>query len=246
LRLIATQTFYARHGWKPHPAAHITIPADFRPPPGSLPRARALLAADLPALCLADEAQLRMSLERAASSLPRSAFALIPDIQTMRWHHAREEFVGRELLGRVPQIKGAIVYGDGDGGTGLGRVWCYWTRMWYNEDARRREGNTLHVLRLVERRRGGDWELDPLGDDERSRVAPRIAALLAVARREAGEWNLEGVEVWNPNAATVEAARMLHEPAEVCHRDEESIPSLRWKASADDVLWLGNEKFGWC
>ena len=73
-----------------------------------------------------------------------------------------------------------------------------------------------------------------------------VAALLAVAQREAAEWNLEAVEVWNPDGATVEAARLLHAPVEVCHREEESIPSLRWKAAADDVVWLGNEKYGWC
>jgi hypothetical protein len=161
----------------------------------------------------------------------------------MRWHHAREEFVGRELHGCVPAVKGAVV----DDVDGSGRVWCCWTRMWYNDDARRREGNTLHVLRLVvEGKDVVDWELGSLSDGERRRVAPRIAALLAAAQREAAEWNLEGVEVWNPNAVTVEAARLLHAQVEVCHRDEESIPSLRWKSAADNVVWLGNEKYVWC
>jgi acyl-CoA reductase-like NAD-dependent aldehyde dehydrogenase len=131
--------------------------------------------------------------------------------------------------------------------------------MWYNDDAARREGNTLCVLRLVaERADGSAFDLGPAAaaadddDDEamtpgeRAAVAPRIAALLAAARREAAEWGLEAVEAWNPGAATLEAARVLDASVDVCEREEEAIPSLRWKAAGDDVVWLGNEKYGWC
>ena len=29
----------------------------------------------------------------------KTAVALIPDLETMQWHHAREEFVGQEVHG---------------------------------------------------------------------------------------------------------------------------------------------------
>jgi hypothetical protein len=208
-----------------------------------LPVARPLLAADLPALCLADEKLIRKSMKQGIASIDGSFLVLIPDIQTIRWHHAREEFVGLELHGRTPEIKGAIV----DDGVGR-RVWCYWTRMWYNEDPRRCDENTLHILRLVVEAKGiVDWELSHFDGEERRRLAPSIAALLALAQQEAAKWNLEGVEVWNPNSITIQAARLLHSSLDIYHRDSESIPSLRWNKSASHhMVWLGNEKYGWC
>ena len=175
---------------------------------------------------------------RSKGSKP--AVALIPDLETIQWHHAREEFVGQEVHGKVPQIKGAIV-GDEVGK----RVWCYWTRVWYNEDVSVVKGNTMHILRLV-------VEDDVLSlRDVSEGDSKAVAALLACAQREAEDWKTEHVESWSPSPSALAGAQLLDKSASVIDRDSESIASLLWYpdrdgAAADQVDWIGNEKYGWC
>lgn len=213
----------------------------------SLPNAKPLYAEDLEALCKIDEALVRKSLESRAKN-SNTAVALIPDIETIRWHHAREDFVGTELHGKTPKVKGAIV-GSEEGK----RVWCYWTRMWYNEDPADSKGNTLHILRLVIEDEGSSsWEgsgVNAVSTDHKHDAA--IAALFAMAQREAEEWKMEEVEAWNPSAATLAAAQKLDPSAKVIDRDMESIASLQWYPAhegriAESIDWVGNEKYGWC
>ncbi|KAF9696064.1 hypothetical protein EKO04_006076 [Ascochyta lentis] len=233
--------FYANFGWEPFPSSHIALPASATTPAASLPTARPLYAEDLPELCRLDEALIRKSLESRPQG-SKTAVALVPDVETVQWHHAREEFVGQEVHGKVPKIKGAIV-GDEVGK----RVWCYWTRVWYNEDVSIVKGNTMHILRLV-------VEDDALGSEDAQEGGGHgaaIAALLAMAQREAEEWKTEHVEVWSPSAAALAGAQILDKSARVIERDSESIASLLWYPehegrAADQLDWISNEKYSWC
>lgn len=191
------------------------------------------------------------SIRRSMESRPKgsdAAVALLPNVETIRWHHAREDFIGNEVHGKAPTVKGAMV------GTEKGkRVWCFWTRTRYNNDPSQAKGNTLHILRLVIE--DGSW-----ADASKSRVngdsghdshEAAIAALMAMAQREAEEWKMEHVEIWNPTSATVAAAQRLHPSAKVVDRDEESIASLQWFPEhdgpmAEKIEWIGNEKYVWC
>lgn len=180
-----------------------------------------------------------------------TAVALVPNAANIKWHHAREDFVGVELHGKAPKIKGAIV------GTETGkRVWCYWTRMWYNKDNSQAKGNTLHILRLVLEDEGhSSWEGTGTrhadgGSNDSSHDAA-IAALLSMAQQQAEEWKLEHVEAWNPSSATLAAAKRVDPDAKLIERDTESIASLRWYPHhdgpvAESIDWIGNEKYGWC
>lgn len=240
-----------------------------------LPPVRPLFAEDLEELCAADVAAVRKSLE----SRPRgsnTAVALLPNIDTVRWHHAREDFVGHELQGRAPKVKGAMV------GTEKGkRVWCYWTRMWYNSNPAEAEGNTLHILRLViedgsweettsghthgytnghtnhhngnqvDNRSNGRQNSDSIGRSLEDGHVAAIAGLMAMAQREADEWKMEHVELWTPSATSLAAAQSLYPAAKLTHRDTESIASLMWYPEhdgpvADKIDWIANEKYGWC
>src|SRR5579862_707864 len=101
-----------------------------------LPPSRELYAASLKELCMADE---RLLLQRLAtmSTTKRVRVALIPDLKSMEYHHAREEFIAHEVAGCEPSVKGAIV-SEAEGQ----RAWCIWTRVYGGRDA------TLHILRL--------------------------------------------------------------------------------------------------
>lgn len=208
-------------------------------PTPNLPTARPLYAENLSDLCKIDEKLIRKRLESRPKG-SKTAVALIPDVETIQWHHAREEFVGQEAHGRVPKVKGAIV-----GNQAGKRVWCYWTRVWYNEDVSIVKGNTMHILRLV-------VEDDVLGRREvTERDSAAVAALLAFAQREAEEWKTEHVELWSPSASALAGAQILDKSAKVVDRDAESIASLLWHpehegAAADHVDWISNEKYGWC
>jgi GNAT superfamily N-acetyltransferase len=242
--------FYNSVGWEPFNSSHISIPASFANVPTyaslDLPEVRPLYPSDLKSLCLADEQLVRSSMAEAPKD--KTFVALTPDLATIKWHHAREEFVAQELHGKVPDVKGAIV------GTEAGRrVWCYFTRMFYNGNPAESKGNTLHILRIVVEERGlFTWERAS-ADADLSAYIPAIAALFKLALTEAKKWNMEGVEAWNPTEPTVKAAKVLCPSAKIVDRDQESIASLMWYGSrrndgpvAEEVDWLGNEKYGWC
>ncbi|KAI4947511.1 hypothetical protein J4E91_006331 [Alternaria rosae] len=238
--------YYAKFGWEKFTSSHVSIPASTSQDTSSLPTAQPLYAQDLEELCKIDEALLRRSLESRPKN-SNTAVAILPNIETIQWHHAREEFVGNELHGKKPEIKGAVV------GTEKGkRVWCYWTRMWYNENPAEAKGNTLHILRLVIEDDGGEGSSgDMNGGSESHSHEAAIAALMAMAQQEAQKWEMENVEMWAPSPAALAAAKKLDPTAKLIVREQESIAALQWFPEhdgpvANKIDWVANEKYGWC
>lgn len=234
--------FYAARGWKPFPSSHIALPASADMPSG-IPSTQPLKAQDLAELCKLDEQLLQSRLSQLASDGKTSA-ALVPDVRTLDWHHAREDFIAKELHNRHPEIKGAVAEHDGK------RTWCIWTRVWTNPNEE--AGDTLHILRLASEdpsfadfEPGNEASAQKMQDTD---LTTAIAALFAAAQREAKEWSMDHVELWNPTSLTLAAARKVISKAEIVHRERESIASLRWYGEGDgsDVRWVCNEKFGWC
>lgn len=241
--------FYSRMGWSPFPSSHIALPPLSAPHHTYNPKfnTRPLHADDLPDLCSLDERWLRKSMTQQTTNPSSIRVALIPDIKTMQWHHAREEFTGKELLGRDPFNKGAHTKTS----TGA-QIWCIWTRTFGSET----DGKTLNILRFViegeqvVRQNENEEEKDPQNlepsDQEKVRAG---AAVLRAAQREAARWDMKDIQLWNPTPLTVLAAKEVEPTSHVIHRDEESIASLRWHgvdADRNKVQWVGNEKYGWC
>ncbi|EMC91586.1 hypothetical protein BAUCODRAFT_116392 [Baudoinia panamericana UAMH 10762] len=241
--------FYAARGWQPFPSAHITLP------PLATPRIdvegiQTLQSEDLPNLCALDEKLLRIRLSKLKGS-SRTTVALLPDVTTLNWHHAREDFVSTELHGGRP--------GFMDGGRGAlvqtssgSRVWCYWTRVWTNpqEEA----PNTLHILRLVvEDEQYSSFE--PASEQKAVELEDRdlmikhaLARLLCMAQLQAHASGMKEVQIWNPTLLTLAAARLVKPKAAVENREKESIASLQWYGGGSwkDIDWVCNEKYGWC
>src|ERR1700761_2482687 len=234
--------FYARNGWQPFPSSHISLaPATMSAL--DLPHVRPLRSEDIPALCDIDAKLIRRRMEMLDDA-GKSAVALVPDAATVRWHHAREEFVGNELFNKKPLVKGAVT---GEVGS---RVWCYWTHVWTNpqEEA----PNTLHVLRLVVEDENFT-DSSPASEEgaakvKNSQTTKLIAALFAAAQGDAAQWSMNEVQIWNPTSTTLAATRLLNDDVTVQHRDKESITSLRWygEGSWENVDWICNEKYAWC
>lgn len=230
------QKFYAVNGgWHPHPSAHIHLPPQVSGLTGVVAgsKIKLLFAEDLAALCARDEAQVRRKITRHNGL----AVAIVPDVETIQWHHAREEFVGNEHLGRKPTVKGALV------AAGKDTVWCIWSRVWYNPDKSQSKGNTMYILRLVVE----SDDLDESEDDQPEHI-DAIASLLRLAQEQAVEWHMSEVELWNPQPRTLAAAAKVHPEVAVVHREEESIAALKWYGDEDEttVTWLENEKYAWC
>lgn len=188
-------------------------------------------------------------MEKRSSYSSKTLVAFIPDLQSLLWQHAREEFTSKELLGRLPDVKGAIV------STEQGkRVWCVWTRVFGETEA----GNILYILRMA-----NECEIDSNNDDAVAQVGQTAtqnklsrelvlatASILNMARYEATRWNMRSVLMWNPSPLSTLAAQELEPSVQLIDREEESIASLRWYNDTlkvgDDVEWVANEKFGWC
>ncbi len=216
-----------------------------------IPMSRPLLASDLAELCNRDEALMRQSMAHQDAK-GKVLVAQVPNLETLQWHHAREEFVGKHLYGRVPKVKGAITGEKGN------RVWCYWTRTWQN--ANEAKGNIFHILRITcEDETSINWETRASANPEVDAVNPslsrKMAALFLAAQTEAKEWNMGAIESWEPSKTVLSAAKRISPQSLLIERDRESIPSLMWYGEAsespasdglDQVQWIANEKYGWC
>ena len=243
------QTFYAKYGWKAFTSSHISLPPVKSTDAQTTPAPKQLLEEDLANLCRIDEAMLRQTLEQPRQESNKIRVALVPDVETMSWHHAREDFVAKEILGRTPRIKGLYVQcNDGR------RVWCIWSRFFGNAST---DGNTLYVLRMVVE---GEESLTSsfcgctmknTGSNTANQEQMEAAvSILRSAQIEAAKWEMNNVQVWNPSPTIVQAAKAIDQSSYVVHRDVDSVASLKWhtggSSKATIVEWLFNEKYGWC
>lgn len=239
------QKFYAKNGgWHPHPSSHITLlPVKDRGNMRRFPDSVPIHKDDLEELCKKDEALIKDSASKLAQSSSKTIVALLPSVEVMEWHHAREEFVSQEVLGRQPKIKGA--YAKTSNGQ---RIWCIWTHMFGENES----DNTLYILRIAIE--SEDETHAAVGDESsEDRNAHEgqvlgVAACLRAAQQDAAQWNMKSVKTWNPSRTVVAAALRLDPSVKVTDRQEESITCLLWYGSDEGrggIEWIGNEKFGW-
>ncbi len=217
--------FYANIGWAPFPSTHMSFPPEASTNNSS---ARPLTHGEIPELCTLDEKSVLKELVNAKDG--KYHVALLPNYDCMQWHHTREDFVSSKILGKCPTIKGAIAGSPGS------RIWALWTRAYYGP-IKTDNSNTLHILRLV------------IEDDRTTdQNAANLADILKIAKAEAEEWQLGHVELWNPTETLKSLVQMTGLEHNEVEREEESIASLMWygQGKADDIVWVRNEKYGWC
>ncbi|KAL8707582.1 MAG: hypothetical protein Q9220_007423 [cf. Caloplaca sp. 1 TL-2023] len=242
------KTFYAKFGWEVYPSTHIALPPEApHENTEGLPVASILQADDLKDLCRSDEVSLRRDMSRPASHDRGIRVALVADIATMQWHHAREEFLAQELFGRRPMSKGAMARTP-DGR----RAWCIWTRTFGSS----KEEMVLNILRLVVEgevtfgRQPLDISLPGNTGKPDQAMVQAIAAILRAAQHEAADWAMSSVQFWNPSPLSVSGARLINPSVVLTDRDDESIASLRWHGDAPSkdtkIDWVSNEKYAWC
>jgi len=228
--------FYAQFGWRPFLSSHMSLPPLAKEVlNGSLEgsKIRTLSAKDVQDnIC--DETTLAKLRERMhiVSQSPGAKVAIIPDFDHFIWHWAREEFFAEKLF---PNRSPPVIKGAGDD---QARVYCAWNRNFGEAP----EDNVLYILRWV-------YD-DPTSPEDEQTVIQAMAGILRRAQLEAHEWNMSKIEFWNPSPLLEKAVALLDPKAQVVHREESSISSLRWTGAEQglgkDVQWLLNEKFTWC
>ncbi|PSS10851.1 hypothetical protein M430DRAFT_53397 [Amorphotheca resinae ATCC 22711] len=225
--------YYAGLGWAAFPSTHIAFPPSSSSSPKTGNIATPLTYPDLPSLCALDEKYIRDELANAKGG--KVQVALLPNYDTMQWHHHREDFVTKKLFGHSPTVKGAIAGSPGS------RVWAIWTRNFYGPLDSQSSHNTFHILRVV------------IEDKSASAAAANVGKLRSIIERaqdEAREWKLGHVEMWNPTPYAKGLIEKLGIEYKEVDREEESIASLMWygagNGGTDEIEWVANEKFGWC
>ncbi|KAG8527537.1 uncharacterized protein KY384_007689 [Bacidia gigantensis] len=239
--------FYTKTGWEPFESSHITLPPNQEFNLNPMTDFELLYASDLELLCQTDERKLRKAMSTREPESDTVVVALIPDLATISWLHAREEYVGLETRGRAPKVKGALVHSDG------GRFWCIWSHF-FSKTAE--EGNVLSILRIVAEDEGGEVlavtdgnsAAMPATNTDPANVSG-LKKLLQAAQSEAAKLAMNEVQIWNPSHCVLAAATIINPHIHVIQRDQDSIASLRWhgsKSKPDTISWIANEKYSWC
>lgn len=227
--------YYAALGWMPYESAHLSFPVKPTTTPAEQSGVVTLIRdADLPSITRVDEQLLRSKLSSAPADPAKTRVAIVPDLDTLQWHLARQTFMSNHLFSKAPTVHGAIYKSPGAPSS---RVWGYWART-QSGGKESPEKNVLSFLRFV-------VEDDRISDDELSKA---IRAIVRVAQTEAEEWLCTKITMWNPDERTKKlVANMKDLEAQYVVRESDSIPSLRWLGDGvADVEWVANEKYEWC
>ncbi|KAM5347975.1 hypothetical protein ACJ41O_007799 [Fusarium nematophilum] len=223
--------FYNAVGWKPFESTYLELPTA-NSESVTDKALQSLTIDDLPALADRDEKLLR---NKIASASSKTRAAVLPDLNTLRWHLHREDFMCKNIFSRTPTTRGAI-YTPPEAPNA--RIWAVWTRSFY-AGTERPEKNTVHVIRLV-------IEDESISDEV---LAKGIQAIAHCAQKEAKEWLCSKVEIWNPEDRVRTVTQGIQElGAKFIVRENDNLASLQWfgNGSIDEIEWVANEKFAWC
>ncbi|KAL2176891.1 uncharacterized protein P884DRAFT_278130 [Thermothelomyces heterothallicus CBS 202.75] len=224
------KSFYARHGWPAFESSHVS----FRPVAGAAGETEQAATAigyhELAELCAADEKLLRADLTRRCRD-GKTHVAILPELDAMLWHLMREDFMTKSIFGKTPTVRGAVTGKPGK------RIWAVWMRGYYG-GLKKKEGNVLHVLRVVVE--------DPDQPDEE--LVGGFRSIVQIAQHEAAEWETQDVQIWNPTPKLKGLVEKCGIESEFVVREKDSIASLRWYGDepVSEVDWVANEKYAWC
>ncbi|TGZ81087.1 hypothetical protein EX30DRAFT_341060 [Ascodesmis nigricans] len=152
--------------------------------------------------------------------------AVVPSFDIISWHFGSEEYTGKIITDKKPEIKGAK----------SGDVAITWVHD-YNK-------NLLFILRVS--------YLSKADEGKKERVGA-LAGLLDAAVSEAQKWGFKAVVAWNPDEQLSRAAEQLGKTlgsVDVVFedRDKDNIPALRWEGAqhAGKIEWWDIVKYTWC
>lgn len=240
------QGYYARLGWSPNfTNSHF----EFKPLWMAKPTmVKDILISDVGALCARDEALIRKAMVIPCKGID-TRMTIIPDLDHMGWHFAKEQFACDYLFGKTPETKGAIVGAPGK------QIWAIWTHRYYGRPNAEMTNNVLYILRLVvERdetasRLPADAEKRLIGEDLGEQLR-YMKAVLQAAQNEAAEWELDVVKLWDPTPLVRDMVAKSGIVCKLVEREVDSIASGLWYRPNGEMdgpapLWVNNEHYAW-
>jgi hypothetical protein len=187
---------------------------------------------DIPELAARDEEIVR---NKVASLTSAVSAAVIPDIDTIRWHMNRVDFMCNRIFSRIPTIRGALYTPPEDPNS---RIWATWACSFYG-GLDQPEKNVVRILRLA-------IENESISDET---LAKGIEAIAGFVQKEAKEWLCSKVELWNPEERIRRVTEGIQSlGAKFVVRENDHLSSMNWfgKGPIEEVEWVVNERFAWC
>ncbi|KAL9625279.1 MAG: hypothetical protein Q9160_000681 [Pyrenula sp. 1 TL-2023] len=240
------QDYYAKLGWHPNISnSHFEFKPILIPKPIMV---KDILVSGVEALCARDEALIRKAMAIPSKGTDRR-MTIIPDLDHMAWHFAKEHFTCEYLFEKSPQTKGAIVGSPGK------QIWAVWTHRYYGRPDAEVTNNVLYILRLVMERDETasrlplDAEKKLVGKDFDEQVG-YMKAVLRAAQAEAAEWKLDVIKLWDPTPLVQDMVTKSGIECKMVQREADSIASGLWYTSSSQAdgpapLWLNNEHYAW-
>lgn len=240
------KVYYAKFGWQPNASNwHMEFPPIYTPRSAM---AQEIVEDDLGGLCRRDEAIIRDAMARPTDRT-KKLVTILPDLDHMLWHIAKEDFATQQLFGKTPRAKGAIA------GLPDYQAWAIWTHRYYMHPNAKSPGNVLYILRLVVE--GDDSANKPSSSRENGsqlekleRQVESLTAVLHCAQAEAAEWQLDHVKLWEPTSWVQDVITKSNISHRIVEREEDSVASCLWYDgdSGQEAApeWINNEHYAWC
>ncbi|KAL8926394.1 MAG: hypothetical protein Q9208_002937 [Pyrenodesmia sp. 3 TL-2023] len=240
------KVYYAKFGWQPNAS---NWQMEF--PPMKIPwssMAREVVEVDLERLCGRDETIIRDAMAKPTDRV-KKLVTILPDLDHMLWHIAKENFATGHLFGKRPRAKGAIAGLPGH------QAWAIWTHRYYTHPNAGSPGNVLYILRLVVE--GDDSANKPSSRRENAfqrekqkRQVDSLIAVLHCAQAEAAEWQLNHVKLWEPTPWVQDVIMKSNICHRIVEREEDSVASSLWydddSVQETAPVWINNQHYAWC
>jgi hypothetical protein len=238
--------YYGKLGWRPNLTNfHIEFqPSTIR----HQHLAQLVSLKNIAELCHRDEVMIRKAMAISAQGI-ETRMSIIPDLDHMLWHINKEEFVCKELFGKVPHAKGAIAGPPGS------QIWAIWAHRYYGHPDAESTNNTLYILRIVfENQTLGSSCLSvnkkKLHAEDYHKQVGYLKAVLEAAQAEAAEWRLDQVQLWGISPAVRDMVVQTGIGHVLVERQQDGIVSGLWYDASggegEAPHWLNNEYYAWC
>ncbi|KAK7931322.1 hypothetical protein PG985_002034 [Apiospora marii] len=226
--------FYHDRGWRMLPAYEAVLSF---PTPGvhlpsdqaSFPTTRLLGRTEISELCVRDVESIRTSFRGLQGNEDERHVSVLPTPEIMAWMQDRGDFtaskVSREKTTTPPLHHGSICESTD--------TWLYWYHDY------RKQHLAIQRIHLG------------VSSNSQTQLVDALAALLLDAANDAGKRNLPRVVIWDPDAATLEAANTLGTAhgvkVDYGERVGSSMPSIRWREAdlSRKTIVHNNEKFAY-
>lgn len=196
----------------------------------SLPETRLLDRTELSQLCVRDVESIKASFWRLQVTGNERHVSVLPTPEITTWMQDRGDFTTSKASSEEKTVTPPLHHGSICESTD---TWLYWYHDYRKQHLAIQR---VHVGAAC---------------SSQTPLIEALAGLLLDAVEDARKWNLPRVVIWDPSAATLEAARTLGTThgirVDYGERVGSSMPSMRWREAdlSRKIIVHNNEKFAY-